>query len=136
MGRLARESIRPYVGWIVAAVLCMALVAAATGASAWLMEPIINKVFVEKNKALLWPIGGAILVTFLIKGLANYGQSVLMQQVGLRVVTTLQSQMFDRIVAADLAFMQSDATGKLISRFTNDVNYLRNAVIKTVTGSV
>jgi subfamily B ATP-binding cassette protein MsbA len=59
-----------------------------------------------------------------------------MQQVGLRVVTTLQSQMFERIVAADLAFIQGDATGKLISRFTNDVNYLRNAVIKTVTGSV
>ena len=46
MGRLARESIRPYVGWIAVALACMVLVAAATAASAWLMKPIINDVLV------------------------------------------------------------------------------------------
>ena len=111
MGRLARESIRPYVGWIVAAILCMAFVAVATGASAWLMEPVINKVFVEKNKALLWPIGGAVVLTFLIKGLANYGQAVLMNYVGQRIISAVQIRMFAHLMHADLAFFHNTATG-------------------------
>ncbi len=134
MGRLARESIRPYVGWIVAAVLCMALVAAATGASAWLMEPIINKVFVEKNKALLWPIGGAILVTFLIKGLANYGQSVLMSFVGQRIVTDTQHRLYAHLTGMELGFFHDSPTGNLISRFTVDINMMRAAVSNVLTG--
>ena len=48
--RLLKESVRPYVRWIVLALICMAIVAAATAASAWLMKPVINDVFVAKNK--------------------------------------------------------------------------------------
>jgi subfamily B ATP-binding cassette protein MsbA len=134
MGRLARESIRPYVGWIVAAVLCMGLVAAATAASAWLMEPVINKVFVEKNKALLWPIGGAVLVTFLIKGLANYGQAVLMSFVGQRIVTDTQHRLYAHLMGMELGFFHDSPTGNLISRFTVDINMMRAAVSSVLTG--
>jgi subfamily B ATP-binding cassette protein MsbA len=116
--------------------LFMAAIAAATGGQARLIEPALDRVLVTGDTQLVWMIPLAFFAISVLKGFASYGQSVLMQQVGLRVVTTVQSQMFERIVAADLAFIQGDATGKLISRFTNDVNYLRNAVIKTVTGSV
>ena len=116
--------------------LFMVAIAAATGGQARLIEPALDRVLVTGDTQLVWMIPLAFFAISVLKGFASYGQSVLMQQVGLRVVTTLQSQMFERIVAADLAFIQGDATGKLISRFTNDVNYLRNAVIKTVTGSV
>ncbi|MDP6645308.1 MAG: ABC transporter transmembrane domain-containing protein [Rhodospirillales bacterium] len=134
VGRLARESIRPYVGWIVAALLCMLLVAAATGASAWLMEPVINKVFVEKNKALLWPIGGAILITFLIKGLANYGQAVLMSFVGQRIITDTQHRLYAHLTGMELGFFHDSPTGNLISRFTIDINMMRAAVSNALTG--
>ena len=134
MGRLARESIRPYVGWIVAAVLCMALVAAATAASAWLMEPVINKVFVEKNKALLWPIAGGVVLTFLIKGLANYGQSVLMSFVGQRIITDTQHRLYAHLTRMELGFFHDSPTGNLISRFTIDINMMRAAVSSVLTG--
>lgn len=134
MGRLARESIRPYVGWIVAAILCMAFVAVATGASAWLMEPVINKVFVEKNKALLWPIGGAVVLTFLIKGLANYGQAVLMSFVGQRIITDTQHRLYAHLTGMELGFFHDNPTGNLISRFTIDINMMRAAVSSVLTG--
>ena len=82
MSRLIRESVRPYISWIGFALICMALVAAATATSAWLMKPVINEVFVERNEELLWIISGAVLITFTVKGIANYGQSVLMSYVG------------------------------------------------------
>jgi len=114
----------------------MILVAAATGGQARLIEPALDRVLVTGDTQLVWMIPLAFFAISVLKGFASYGQAVLMQQVGLRVVTTLQSEMFARIIGADLAFLQDDATGKLISRFTNDVNYLRAAVVKAVTASI
>ena len=69
-----------------------------------------------------------------MKGFASYGQTVLMQKTGLRVDVALQNEMFDRIVSADLAYIHGDATGKLMSRFTIDLLFLRDAVTKSFTG--
>lgn len=135
-GRIWRDYVRYHKRAILLAILCMVIVAIAAGGQARLIEPALDKVLVTGDERLVWVIPLAFLVISIIKGVGSYGQTVLMNRVGLRVVTTLQSQMFNRIVRADLAFLHSDATGKLISRFTNDVNFLREAVIKTVTGSV
>ena len=134
MRRLARESIRPYVWWIVGAFVCMGLVAATTGMSAWLMEPVINKVFVEKDKLLLVPIAVAVLATFAIKGFANYGQSVTMTYVGLRIITDMQHRLFAKTSTFELGFFHDNPTGNLISRFTVDVSMMRAAVSSAITG--
>ncbi|NKB60354.1 MAG: ATP-binding cassette domain-containing protein [Alphaproteobacteria bacterium] len=134
--RIWRDYVRHHTRPILLAVVCMVVVAAAAGGQARLIEPALDRVLVTGDERLVWLIPLVFLIISIIKGFGSYGQTVLMNRVGLRVVTTLQSQMFGRIVRADLAFLHGDATGKLISRFTNDVNFLREAVIKTVTGSV
>ncbi len=134
MSRLARESIRPYVGWIVAAIICMALVATATAASAWLMKPVINDVFFAKNETLLWIIAAAVFITFAIKGLANYGQSVLMSYVGQRIITDTQHRLYAHLTRMELGFFHDNPTGNLISRFTIDINMMRAAVSNALTG--
>ena len=134
MSRLARESIRPYVVWIVAAIICMALVAAATAASAWLMKPVINDIFFAKNETLLWIIAAAVFITFAIKGLANYGQSVLMSYVGQRIITDTQHRLYAHLTRMELGFFHDNPTGNLISRFTIDINMMRAAVSNALTG--
>lgn len=134
--RIWHDYVRHHMGPILLAVVCMVIVAAAAGGQARLIEPALDRVLVQGDEQLVWIIPLIFLAISMIKGFGSYGQTVLMNRVGLRVVTTLQSEMFDRIVRADLAYLHGDATGKLISRFTNDVNFLREAVIKTVTGSV
>ena len=134
MRRLWRESIRHYLGWLVLAVLCMALVAAATAFSVWLLKPVIDDVFVAKNQDMLWPLGGAVFVAFLIKGLANYGQSVLMSLVGFRIIADYQNRLFAHLTRMDLSFFHNNSTGKLISRFTVDINQMRVAVSNVLTG--
>ena len=135
-GRIWRDYVRYHKVAILLAIVCMVIVAASAGGQARLIEPALDKVLVTGDERLVWVIPLAFLAISIIKGFGSYGQTVLMNRVGLRVVTTLQSEMFDRIVRADLAYLHGDATGKLISRFTNDVNFLREAGIKTVTGSV
>ncbi len=134
MRRLLRDSVRPYAGWLVLAVLCMAVMAAATASSAWLMKPVVNDVFIGRDPAMLWLVGGAVLATFLIKGLANYAQSTLMSFVGLRIVADTQNRLFAHLARMDLQFFHDNATGRLISRFTVDAGALRAAVSNVLTG--
>jgi len=134
LGRLIRDNVRRYLGWLLLALVCMAVMAGATAASAWLMEPVVNEVFIQRNPAMLWLIGGAVLVTFLVKGLANYAQAAIMSFVGLRIVADSQSRLFAHLSHMDLAFFQRWQTGRLISRFTNDINMMRMAVSNALTG--
>jgi len=132
-GRLYRESIREHKGTVLLAVACMGLVAAATAASAWLLEPVIDKIFAEKNEGMLWPIGLAVLATFAVKGAANYGQAVLMSIVGQRILTDMQIRLYAHLMRMDIAFFHANSTGRLISRFTNDINSMRMAVSNALT---
>ena len=134
MLRLVRESIRPYLIWIILALGCMAIVAAATATSAWLMKPVINEVFFEKNKALLWIISLAVFFTFTIKGIANYGQAVLMSYVGQRIITDTQHRLYSHLISLEVSFFNNTQTGNLISRFTIDINMMRTAVSNALTG--
>jgi subfamily B ATP-binding cassette protein MsbA len=117
-----------------AALLCMVLVAISTAAFTQIMKPIIDDIFVSKREEMLLPIAMAALIVFLVKGCATYGQAVLMSFVGNRIVADVQSQLFRRIVAADLAFFSGAPAGKLISRFLNDIMLLRLAVSNTLVG--
>ncbi|MEK7246416.1 MAG: ABC transporter transmembrane domain-containing protein, partial [Pseudomonadota bacterium] len=134
MRRLLRESVKPYLGWLALAVVFMAVMAGATALSAWLMKPVVNDVFIGRDPATLWLIGGAVLATFLIKGLANYAQASLMSFVGLRIVSDNQNRLFGHLARMDLQFFHDNATGRLISRFTVDVGLMRAAVSNVLTG--
>ena len=132
--RLFKESIRPYLKWIILSLICMTGVAAATATSAWLMKPVINEVFVAKNETLLFPISLAVILTFAIKGLSNYGQSVSISYVGQRIVTDTQHRLYEHLIEMELGFFQRSSTGSLLSRFTVDINMMRNAVSNALTG--
>ncbi|MDH5748370.1 MAG: ABC transporter ATP-binding protein/permease, partial [Rhodospirillales bacterium] len=134
MGRLLRENVRPYWRWIGLALVCMAVMATATAMSAWLMKPVVNDIFIGRNRDLLWLIGGAVLVTFAVKGIANYAQSTLMSFVGLKIIADNQNRLYAHLSHMDLAFFHARQTGSLISRFTVDIIQMRAAVSNVLTG--
>lgn len=133
MKRLYREAVGQYRGQIVLAVIFMALSAAATAAVAKLMEPVVNEVFVLRNADLLWPVAGMVLATFATKGLAEYGQSVVMSRVGLRTIADLQQRLFDHLLTLDTGFFARNTAGRLVSRFLVDINQMRGAVSNALT---
>ncbi len=132
--RLASGYIRPQLGTLAVALTCMGLTALATAALARLMEPILDTVFIARNGAMLPLVAGAVLATFALKGASTYGQAVLMTKVGQRIVAGMQNRMFAHLMRADLAFFHDTSTGRLVSRFTSDVNLLRIALANTLTG--
>ncbi len=132
--RLVREAVTPYSGRLALAVVSMVAVAATTAALAWLMDPVVNRVFVDRRADLLWPVGGAVLAVFVVKGLATYAQTVLMTSVGQSVLRDMQNRLFRHLMTQDLAFFQSQSTGSLMSRFTTDIGMMRQAVSTALTG--
>lgn len=131
--RLLREGVRPYVGRLALAVLFMVIVAGATAMSAWLLDPVVNKVFVARDSSMLWPVGLAVMATFVVKSLATYGQASLMAFVGQRILADMQNRLFAHLTRMDLAYFHATATGHLISRLTNDVGQMRTAVSNALT---
>ena len=132
--RLLAGYVRRHLARIAVALVCMVMVAGCTAAFTQLIKPIIDEIFVARNAAMLWPISVAALAVFVAKGLATYGQTVLMSFVGQRIVADLQLDLFKRLMGADLAFYHENSPGKLIARFINDINLLRNAVSTTLVG--
>ena len=134
VARLIRDHVRRHVRRIVFAVGCMGIVAAATAANAWIMEPVLDEVFFAHNERLLWLVPLAIIVIAIVKGFATYGQAYLMNVVGQRIIAEVQLGLFAHLMRADLAQLHTLTTGRLISSFLNDVNLLREAVAKSITG--
>ncbi len=135
MRRLLKEGVRPYAGKVALAVLCMAVSAGATAMYAWLMDPIINKIFVARKAEYLWPLAVTIITTFGFKAIADYGEAVLLSRVGLRVIADMQNRLFSRLMDLDVAYFHANQSGKLMSRLTNDVSSMRFAVSNALTGA-
>lgn len=136
VGRLARTYLKPYRARLSLAIICMVVAATAQPALAWLMEPVVSDVFVARDRSMLIPVALAVASVMVIGGLANFGQSVLMNWVGLRIVADLQQQVFDHIVGLDLAFFHRTPTGRLIANLINDAGLVRQATSQTLTGLV
>jgi subfamily B ATP-binding cassette protein MsbA len=132
--RLFREYVRPLMGRIVAALLCMVVVAASTAAFTQIIKPIVDDVFMSRKEEMLLPLALIALAVFAAKGFAAYGQTVLMSYVGLRIVADMQRNLYERVIGADLAFFNRTSPGELIAHFINDINLLRNAVANTLVG--
>jgi subfamily B ATP-binding cassette protein MsbA len=134
MRRLMVEFLRPHLGKMLLAFLAMGIVAASTAANAWMMQPLLDKVFVQRNESLLLVIPLAVIGLAFVKGFSGYAQQVLMTTIGQRIVADIQLKLFARLMRADLAYFHANATGTLISRFTNDAGLLRGCATNVLAG--
>ena len=132
--RLTRDFMRPHGRRVVLAFLLMGLAAGSTAGRAWLMQPVLDRIFVAHEGSLLLLIAGAALALALAKGLADYGATVSMTRIGQRVIADVQIALFARLMRADLAYFHANPTGTLISRFTSDAVLLRNAAASVIAG--
>ncbi|HEX9465703.1 MAG TPA: lipid A export permease/ATP-binding protein MsbA [Alphaproteobacteria bacterium] len=132
--RLVTGYLRPHMAVIVLGIVAMGIAAAATAINAWLMQPVLDDVFLRRDPTMLYLVPIAVIVSAFVKGVGTYGQSMMMTRVGQRILSSLQAELFAHLMRADLAFFHDTPTGGLISRFTSDVWLMRNAVTQSLTG--
>ncbi len=132
--RIARQYLFRFRGIIALSVVCMLVVAGSQAANAWLLQPVLDEIFLKKDQQMLFLIPIALVGIALLGGIANYGQTVLLRKVGQGVIAKMQVDLFAHLINADVGLFQEHSSGRLISRFTNDLQLMRNAVSSVITG--
>ena len=124
--------------WIklAAAAGCSAVVAAMTAASAYLVKPVVEKIFEQKDAQMLMLIPLMVIAVFFAKGVAAYGSYYLLSHVGQSVIMRLRNRLYNHMQDMTLAFFQQQTTGDLMSRITNDVAIISSMFTSAITGSI
>jgi len=102
----------------------------------FLMKPVIDDIFIKQDLDMLKLIPLVVVLLYVVKGFAMYGQEYLMNYVGEDIIRRLRNQLYARIQDLSLAFFHREKTGTLMSRITNDVHIIKTMVSTSVTGSV
>ena len=126
--RLYREYTKKYLKKILVSVFCTVLLAASTSSVAYLLDPAIKNLFIEKNQSLVIIIPGLIIFAFAVKGSSLYLAKIIMIGVSEEVKKDIQTDLFKSLVSADTQLIDSKHTGKFITNLTNDVSMIVNLV--------
>ena len=126
--RLFKTYTKNYVNKILISVFFSLLVAGSTSAIAWLLDPAIEKIFIEKNQSLILIIPGLVILAFATKGISMYLAKVIMIRVAHDVQKNIQSDMLNSLVKADTKLIDKKHSGKFISNLTFDVSLITNLV--------
>jgi subfamily B ATP-binding cassette protein MsbA len=134
--RLLNEFLRPYYKKLALSVLFMVIVALTSASHVALIKPAIDEVFLRQDKKMLIMLPVAVIIIAIIKAISGYYENYLMRYIGQRVITDMQLKLYRHLLYADLAMIQAQASGNIISRFTNDIAIMRGAVSGLITGFV
>ncbi|WP_421927973.1 ABC transporter ATP-binding protein [Neoaquamicrobium sediminum] len=135
--RVLAENARDYVGLYVSAIGCLLAVAGATAFIPWVMPPLIDGVFYEERFDLIPWICGAVILVFLIRGAATYGQAVILATIGNNLVARYQRRIFDHLMRLGLDFYTEQRSGRLAAQINENVLGVRDMLgmtLKSVVG--
>lgn len=107
---------------------------ATTALSAYLIKPVIDDIFFKGDLNMLKILPIAVILMYVARGIAMYGQEYMMNYVGESIITKFRNALYGRIQDLPLSFFHSESTGVLMSRITHDVSIIKNMVSSAVTG--
>ena len=130
--RVIQENARDYVGIYALAILCLLAVAGATAFIPWVMPPLIDEVFYKSRFDLVPWICLAVVGVFLVRGIASYGQAVLLGRIGNNLVARYQKRIFEHLMRLGLDFYGSERSGRLAAQINENVLGIRDMLSMTL----
>ena len=124
--RLYNDYTKKYLKQIFLAIFFSLLVAGSTSSIAWLLDPAIDKIFIQKDQSLLILIPFLIILAFTTKGMSLYFAKVMMINVAEEIKKKLQIDMLGTLINADTQSIDEKHSGKFISNLTYDVIHITN----------
>ena len=119
---------KDYIPHFIFAIIGMGLASGGTAVSAYLVEPVLNKIFVEKNEKLLYILPCAIIAIYVIKNIGTFMQAYFTAYIGQDTIRRFRENMVANLLNLDMDFFNEFRTGELISRTTNDIDRIRSIV--------
>ena len=130
--RLYNDYSKKHLNKILVSVFFGIIVAISTSAIAWLLDPAIKKIFIDKDQSLVLLIPILIIIAFTTKGFALYFAKAIMISIAEEIKKTLQSQMVKSLINADTQVIDQKHSGKFISNLTYDVTHITNMLSNAV----
>lgn len=124
--------VKPYLFRAFCAGICTIIAAGGTAYLPWVIKDMVDQVLRDKNTEMLNYIAMSIVVIFVIRGIAFYGQSYLMSYVGQRVIIDIRRAVFTKLQRLSMSFYDKNKTGTIMSYVTNDVSALQGALVDNV----
>jgi len=126
--RLYREHVKRYFKRILLALVLSLVVAGSSATTAWLLDPAVKKIFIDKDRTLAWLIPLGIIFSFSAKGLSLYFARLNIIKVGTRIGGELQKKIADNILFSDIQTLDNRHSGKYISNITYDTSQVTQLV--------
>ncbi|HIJ91443.1 MAG: lipid A export permease/ATP-binding protein MsbA [Desulfobulbaceae bacterium] len=126
--------LKPHKGKIGIAITCMILVSGLSSAQAYMIKPLLDEIFVNKNRVMLNILPFVLIMVFLLKGISNYFANSLLDTLGQGIIRDLRKKIFSHIHSLPISFFHNTPTGELISRVINDSTLIQMAVSRALAG--
>nr|MBP3725404.1 ABC transporter ATP-binding protein [Campylobacter sp.] len=119
---------KEYAFYFILAIIGMILAGGGSAASAYLVQPVLDKIFIEKNKDLLYLLPYAVIAVYFAKSAGTFMQAYFTNYIGQDIVRRFRYMLLERLLYLDMEFFNKIRTGELISRNTNDIERIRTIV--------
>ena len=119
---------KDYIGKFILVILGIILVSSGTAGSAYIIKPLLDDIFVNKDEVMLSIIPLIIIGLYTAKGIGRYIQSFYISYIGQDIIRRVRDKFLSHILNLDLLFFNNNHSGELISRITNDINRIQSAV--------
>ena len=122
--RIFKTQVKKYIPELSITFIFIILTSLTTAATAWLLDPAIKEIFVNKNTKMLYLIPVTIIFTFILKAFSIYGTRIITIKVGIKIIKNIQTLMAQKFLLSDISHITKKHSGKYLSNFTNDTKIL------------
>jgi len=122
--RIFKTQIKKYIPELSLTLIFIITTSLTTAATAWLLDPAIKQIFINKDMKMLYFIPIAIVLTFCVKAFSVYGTRIVTVRVGIKIIKNLQILMAKKFLLSDMSYITKNHSGKYLSNFTNDIGLL------------
>ncbi len=131
--RVLAENYRRHLPGYLLAVACLAIMAAATAYTAWIMSDVINEFLVDTNIRAILIVSASIFGAFVARGIAGYIQAVTLSRIGNNLVATYQRRIFSHLMKLGVSYFEANRSGRLAAQISENVAGLRDLINITIT---
>ncbi len=128
--------LKPHKKNIIISLISLVIVGITSSGTAYLVKPVLDDIFINKNVHMLYLIPIVVILLYLIKGFFDFLQSYFIGYIGQRIITDIRQELFENIMFFPMNYFNKTPTGTIISRLIYDVSLLQNAVTNSLSGII
>ncbi len=130
------QYLRPYLGRLIFAFICMIAVGGLSAVAAYLIKPALDDIFISKNKQMLIILPIAIMATYFFKGLFTYLQGYQTHYISEKILFNIRNQLFGHLLYLPTKFFDKFHSGELMSRILNDTQQVQNSIANVIPNTI